>query len=353
MTTKRNVGYLWLVASLICVAGWMVELTSEYAKAAEQDSAEAKQVAEQAAGEAKQVVDRVVVARINGQPIYEDQLKAETEKNLGALRRYGMKKDDGSTVKRIQARVLNQAIGDVLINQESKKRTVENIDEKVEQRVKELEEKYGAGEGMERYLKIRKITLDDLRESLKGRVRVDEYLKEQGVLEPEIPESRIREMYDADPKSFSSKESATVSHILIAVDKDAGPEEKDRARQKAEQIRKEILDGKDFAAMAKEHSACRSASEGGNLGRLKKGFMPAEFDTAAYALEPGAVSEVVETKFGFHIIKLVEKDPGGVVPYEQMRDFLKKYLQDEESKNKLESHIAELRKKSEIEILLK
>ncbi len=296
---------------------------------------------------------RKVVARVNGQPIYEDQLKPELEKSLSALRRYGMRKDDGSTVKRLQARVLNKAIGDVLINQESKKRTVENIEEKVEQRVKDLEEKYGAGQGMERYLKIRRITLDDLRESLKGRVRVDEYLKEQGVLEPEIPESQIREMYDADPNSFSSKETATVSHILIAVDKDAGPEEKDQARQKAEQIRKEILAGKDFAAMAKEHSACSSAPGGGNLGRIKKGFMPAEFDAAAFALEQGAVSEVVETKFGFHIIKLVEKNAGGVVPYEQMRDFLKKYLQDEESKKRLESHIAELRKKSDIEILLK
>ena len=339
---ERNVGYFWFVTSLICVAGWVAELSSEHARAAEQGAAEATKV-----------VDRVVVARINGQPIYEDQLKAETEKSLSGLRRYGMRKDDGSTVKRLQARVLDKAIGDVLINQESKKRTVENIEEKVEQRVKELEKKYGAGPGMERYLQIRKITMDDLRESLKGRVRVDDYLKEQGVLEPEIPESRIREMYDADPTSFSSKETATVSHILIALDKDAGPEEKDQARQKAEQIRKEILAGKDFAEMAKEHSACRSASEGGNLGRLKKGFMPAEFDTAASALEEGAVSEVVETKFGFHIIKLVEKSPAGVIPYEQMRDFLKKYLQDEESKKKLESHIAELRKKSEIEILLK
>ncbi len=288
-----------------------------------------------------------------GQPIYEDQLKPEVEKNLRALRRYGIRKDNTNLVKRLQAKVLNKAIGDMLINQESKKRTIENIDEKVEQRVKDLEKKYGAGQGMEKYLKIRRITMDDLRESLKGRVRVDEYLKEQGVLEPEIPEDRIREMYDADPDSFSREETVRVSHILIAVDGHAATEEKEQARQKAEQIRKEILEGKDFAEMAKEHSDCKSASGGGDLGPTKKGFMPAEFDKVAFALEKDAVSEVVETKFGYHVIKVVDKHPAGVVPYEQMRGFLKKYLQDEESKKKLASHIAELKEESEIEILLK
>ncbi|MHB8864921.1 MAG: peptidylprolyl isomerase [Pirellulaceae bacterium] len=330
MTKERNVGYLRLATSLIFVAGWIAELSSEGAQTAAQDAAEA----------------RKVVARVNGQPIYEDQLKPELEKSLSALRRYGMRKDDSGTVKRLQERVLNKAIGDVLISQESKKRTVENLEEKVEQRVKALEEKYGAGEGMEKYLKIRRITLDDLRESLKGRVRVDDYLKEQGVLEPEIPESQIREMFDTDPGSFVRRETLTVSHILVAVDEDAGPEQKDQARQKAEQIHQELVAGKDFAAMAKEHSDCKSASDGGNLGRIKKGFMPPEFDTAALNLEQGAISEVVQTKFGFHIIKLFEKDSGGAVPYEEMRDFLKKYLQDEESRKRLDAHIAELRKKS-------
>jgi peptidyl-prolyl cis-trans isomerase C len=264
-----------------------------------------------------------------------------------------MRGNDAQMVKRLQLRILNKAIGNMLINQESKKRNIENMEEKVEQRVKDLEQKFGAGEGMERYLKIRGITMDGLKESLKGRVRVDEYLKEQGVLEPEIPEERIRAMYDADPESFSAEETITVSHILIAVDAEAAAEEKDLARQKAEQIRKEVLDGKDFAAAAQEYSGCKSAANGGSLGRIKRGFMPAEFDKVAFALETGAVSEVVETTFGFHIIKLTDKDPGGVVPYEQMRDFLKKYLQDEESKKKLEAHIAQLRSTAQVEILLK
>ncbi len=337
MSEQRNVGYLRFVTNLIFATGCVAAISSERAQAAEENAVEA----------------RTVVARVNGQPIYEDQLKPELEKSLRASKKHGMRTDDSSVVKRLQAKLLNKAIGDVLVNQESKKRTIENIEEKVEQRVKDLEKKYGAGQGMERYLKIRRITMDDLKESLKGRVRVDEYLKEQGVLEPEIPEDRIRAMYDADPESFSSKETFQVSHILIAVDEDAGPEEKEQARQKAEQIRTEILAGKDFAAMAKEHSACKSASGGGDLGRLKRGFMPAEFDAVAFALEKDAVSEVVETKFGFHIIKLVDKDPGGLVPYEKMRGFLRKYLQEEESKKRLVSHIAELRKKAEIEILLK
>ncbi len=270
---------------------------------------------------------------------------------MSALKKYGLRKNDDSIVKRLRAQILDKAIGNMLVNQAAKKLKIENIDEKVEQRINQLEQKYGAGPGIERYLKIRRMTMGQLRESLKGRVRVDEYLKEQGVLEPEIPESRIREMYDADPSSFSHKESVRVKHILITVDAHASPEVKEQKRQKAEQIRQEILAGKDFAEMAKKHSGCRSAAGGGDLGRIKRGFMPPEFDAVAFSLEEGAVSDVVETKFGFHIIKLIEKTPAGIVPYEQVHDFLKKYLQEEESKAKLQSHIAELRKKAEIEIM--
>jgi peptidyl-prolyl cis-trans isomerase C len=337
MKEERKVGIFRLVTGLAVVAGCVVAMGWGHARAAESGDAAA----------------RKVICRVNDQPIYEDQLQPQVDKALGDLRKRGGRTTDPQVVKRLQMRLLDEAIGDVLINQESKKRTIENMDEKVEQRVKELEKKYGAGEGMERYLKIRRITLDELKESLKGRVRVDEYLKEQGVLDPEIPEELIRAMYDEDPGSFSSREAAKISHILIAVDKQAGAEAKEQARQKAEQVRKEILEGADFAEMAKKNSSCWSAPKGGDLGTRKRGDMPAEFDKVAFTLEKDAASEIVETRFGFHIIKISEKTPARVVPYEQMREFLKKYLQGEESKKKLAEHIAELKKKSKIEILLK
>ncbi len=293
--------------------------------------------------------DRKVAARVNGQPIYEDQIQTEVDRNLKALKKFGARNNDDAVVKQLRAKILNQAIGDLLVNQECKKLTVENMDEKVDQKVKELESKHGAGPGMERYLKMRRTTLEEFRQTLKARVQMEEYLKGQGVKEPEIPESKIREMYDADPQSFSREETVKVSHILIAV---KTPEEKEAALAKAEEIRKEILSGKDFAEMAKEHSACgKSAASGGDLGHLKKKYMPPEFDAVAFSLEPGTLSDVVLTKFGFHIIKVIEKTPAGIVPYEQMRGFLLKFLQDEESKTLLESHVQELWKKAQIEIV--
>jgi peptidyl-prolyl cis-trans isomerase C len=205
---------------------------------------------------------------------------------------------------------------------------------------------------MARYLKMRRMSMDGLRESLKAKLLVDEYLKEQGVLEPEIPEVRIREMYDEDPGSFSTTETVRVSHVLIVVDGQAGTEEKQQARQKAEQVREEILAGGDFAAIAMAHSDCRTASKGGDLGRIKRGYMPAAFDEVAFSLEKDSVSDVVETEVGYHVIKVVDRQPARVIPYEETREFLKTYLQGEESKKQLAAHIAELRKRSEIEILL-
>jgi len=335
MREKDRMGCFRLAAAATLVAACLAAPSFGNAPAAEQGNGET----------------RKVVARVNGEPIYEDQLKPALEKNLAQLARHGARTDNSELVNRLRTKQLDELIGNLLVYQQSKKRTVEDMDEKVEQRVKELEEKYGAGQGMERYLTMRGMTMEGLRDALKGRVRIDEYLKEQGVLEPEIPEERIREMYDSDPASFSTPETIRASHILIAVDEQAGAEAKQAARQKAEELRKEILAGADFAEIAKANSDCRTAPQGGDLGEIKRGFMPAAFDEVAFSLDEGAVSEVVETRFGYHIIKVADRTPSRLVPYDQMRDFLKTYLQGEESKKKLAAHIAELKKRSEIEIL--
>lgn len=93
----------------------------------------------------------------------------------------------------------------------------------------------------------------------------------------------------------------TASHILIAHggDSSRSPEE---ARTQIDALKAEIAGGAEFAAVAAQHSDCPSSARGGDLGPFGRGMMVPEFETAAFALEPGSVSDVVETDFGYHLI---------------------------------------------------
>ena len=328
--------YLRLAVALMVVAGCATKPSPENGSATPESAAEA----------------RKVIARVNGEPIYEDQWQPALDKNIAQLTRHGARTDNTKMVERLRAKQLNELIDNVLVHQESNKREIDDMDEKVDQKIRDLEAKYDGEQGMERYLRIRRMSMDDLRESLQARIRIDEYLKAQGVLEPEIPEARIRAMYDEDPESYATAATIRASHILIGVDRNAGAEEKQQARQEAERIRAEILAGADFAAQAVAHSDCKTAANGGDLGQIKRGYMPAAFDEVAFSIEKDTVSEVVETRFGYHIIEVADRQPSRQVPYEEVRDFLRKYLQSEESKKQLAAHVAELRQRSEIEILL-
>lgn len=96
------------------------------------------------------------------------------------------------------------------------------------------------------------------------------------------------------------------SHILLMY---AGSERSSATRSKEEaaseiaEIRQSLEEGEDFAALASAHSDCPSARQGGDLGRFGRGMMVREFEDAAFALEVGGVSNVVETAFGFHLIQ--------------------------------------------------
>ena len=291
-----------------------------------------------------------VVARVNGKPIYEERVKPEVENGLRKFRKYGMRNEAPDLVKRLRSTALDKVIGEELILQESQRLPVEDMDEKVRQKLRDLERKHGTGERFEKYLKRNNLTMEGVRASLRARVCVDEYLKEKGISEPQISEERIKEAYGRNPSSYYREESIKVSHILISVDGIAEAGGSEQARQEAEEIHNEILKGRDFAEVARKHSDCDSAFSGASLGYIKRGYMPEEFDRVAFALEKDTVSGVVKTKFGYHIIKVLDKRPAGVTPYEDVRELIKRHLQQQESKKKLAAHIAELKKRAKIEI---
>lgn len=133
-----------------------------------------------------------------------------------------------------------------------------------------------------------------------------------------VLEQRAREVYRAETKRFAINEEVKASHILIL-------STTENAEAKAAEVLAELKAGKDFEELAKVHSQDPgSGAKGGDLGFFGRGRMVKEFEQTAFALKPGELSGVVNSQFGYHIIKVTERKEPGKQPFEEVRDTLYK-----------------------------
>jgi peptidyl-prolyl cis-trans isomerase D len=133
----------------------------------------------------------------------------------------------------------------------------------------------------------------------------------------DVPAAEVEAYYDANRAQYSTPEQIRASHILLNLDEG----DADAVRERATAILAEARGGADFAALAREHSQDEgSAPQGGDLDYFGRGQMVPEFEQAAFALQVGDISDVVESPFGFHIIKLTDRRPEMTQPLAEVRD---------------------------------
>ena len=147
--------------------------------------------------------------------------------------------------------------------------------------------------------------------------------------------------YQLHKEDFKTPEAVRARHILVKVDKDAGQEAKKAAMEKALSLLKRIRAGEDFGKVAGESSDDPgSKSKGGDLGFFQKGQMVPEFEAAAFSLKPGEVSDIVETKFGYHIIKCEEKGDAGYLLFEGAKQGIIEKLLKQTTSSKIEEYLS-------------
>lgn len=130
-----------------------------------------------------------------------------------------------------------------------------------------------------------------------------------------VSDEDLQRYYRRNLDRFEIKEQVKAAHILLSVPQDADAETIKKRQDLANELLKQLQDGADFAQFAKTHSDDKSnAAQGGDIGTFGRGIMVGEFEEAAFALRPGQMSEVIQTPFGFHIIKVEEYIEPGVKP---------------------------------------
>lgn len=143
--------------------------------------------------------------------------------------------------------------------------------------------------------------------------------------EEDLTEKDVKLYYDTHVDEFKAPELVKAKHILIKVTRNATEEERNKARERAQEILKRIKSGEPFDKLAQEFSDdIKTKERGGDLGYIRKGMMIPSFEKALFELKTGEVSDIVESPFGFHIIKVDEKKGGEIEPFDKVKDVARK-----------------------------
>jgi peptidyl-prolyl cis-trans isomerase C len=227
-----------------------------------------------------------------------------------------------------------------------------DLEKQVEFKMAQNKGRFSSPSQFEEALKSSGVTESYLVDITRKDVVIGNYIETQIVPTIIVSDDEIKKFYDENRLRLAEEPQVKASHILIGVDTAATPEVKAKAKEKAEALLKELKAGKDFAEAAKANSTCPSKEQGGDLGFFGKGQMVPEFEKAAFALKPGELSEVVETQFGYHIIKLAEKKEAEPPKLEEIKDKIATYLKGQKTQKAVFDYVTKLRKESKVEVLL-
>ena len=290
-----------------------------------------------------------VLARVNGETVTRQEFQ-EFVTNIEGRAGGPVPAEQRDQVYR---RVLDQIVGYRLLKQEAKARNVVIPDAEVDARIADIKKQFPSEDVFVQMMVERKMTIERLRSDARDDMAIDKLIESEVSSKAAVKPEQVQDFYDKNPDQFKQPERVRASHILIGVPQNADAAARTTARAKAETVLKDVKAGKDFAALAKEHSQDPgSAAQGGDLGFFQQGQMVGPFNDAAFGLMPGAISDLVETQFGYHIIKVAEKQPARTIPLDEVRPQVEQFLQNRNREEQTEAFVKSLRSKGKVEILI-
>ena len=291
------------------------------------------------------------VAVVNGSVITHEEL--DREMNLVRQRFANMGRPVGEAqLLTIRGQVLETLISRELLYQEGQKKGIKIKKEKLEEEYEGLKNRFPSEEEFKSRLSTMKISEAEVKTQIERGLLIQELIDTQIVEKVVIPEKEVKGYYDSHPDSFKQPEQVRASHILMKVDPQVDAAKKAAARKKLEELRQRLLKGEDFVTLAREFSEGPSSVKGGDLGYFGRGQMVKPFEDAAFALDIGELSDVVETRFGYHLIKVTEKRPETIIAYADIKERLQQYLKDEKVQQEVSAYVEDLKTKAKVETFL-
>ena len=297
-------------------------------------------------------ISEPLVAQVNGTGI----TRVELDDNVEAYR-----KRQGLSLGAIggprQYRELKQKVLDVLIDQEllwqeAGRKGLVVSDAEVAKVLKTMGDSEPSREDYLGKLKTAGFSEEDFSQDLKRRLSVIRLIKEDIAKDIKVSDEEIHTFYIDNPAQFKRPEEIHVRHVLVKVDAKGNERAEQAAMVKIESVLAEAKAGTDFAELARKHSEGPSAPTGGDLGFISKGQTVPPFELAAFSLKPGAISAVVQTSYGLHIIKVEERRAGDVITEKAAAEGIRNLLTSQKTNEAIKQRVKALRAQGDVEILV-
>ena len=249
--------------------------------------------------------------------------------------------------------VLDQLVAYHLLAQESRARKLAVAETDVDARLADIRKGFPTEEAFKQGIAAQGLTLEQLKAQAKTSLEVAKVIETEVNSKVAVQDPEVKGFYDQNLEKFKQGDTVHAAHILIGMPQGATAEQKTEAKTRAAAVLKTVKAGADFATLARANSSDQgSAQNGGDLGFFPKGQMTPAFEEAAFKLKPGTVSALVETPFGFHIIKVIERRAPRTATFVEVSGQIKDFLTRGQQEQKLEQFVEQVKAKGKVEILV-
>lgn len=293
---------------------------------------------------------KAVAAQVNGRSITYQELDIEFQ---ARTRRPFETVQADPQWQHVRKQILEQIINEELLEVEATRQKLSVPPEAVDAHFKNLQARFPSPEVFNQEVSRRGLTADKLKQNIQKGLLRHELLEKEVLKKVTTSPQELNAFYQAHKDKYVQEEAVHARHILIRVAPDASPEDDKKAKEKATAVLVKGKKGEDFAQLAKEYSEGPTKDRGGDLGTFSRGQMLKPFEDAAFSLKAGEIGGPVRTQFGYHIIKVEEKQTFKQLPYQEVEGRVKDDLTNEKANARYQEYVAELRTKAKITVNLK
>jgi parvulin-like peptidyl-prolyl isomerase len=265
----------------------------------------------------------------------------------------GARGDQLELLKQLRVEAMGLMIEQELVKQAAENEGVAGDPAEVDKQIAELRDVFDTDEQFRMKLEADGYTEETYRRHVQRMAAAKVYLDRIRADASDVRDSEVEQFYEENEARLTLPEQVRVRHILLTWKPMGTQDDRAAIREQMEPILERARAGEDFAALAREFSEdSATKGNGGDTGFFYRGTMVPAFEQAAFALQPGEVSDPVDTVFGVHIIKLEERQEARLLPLDEVREQLRDHVREEKMEAAVGAKVDELRAAADVQVLI-